>query len=258
YLDNFRHDGEINIFCAPNPKPVTMGRVFQTGVERVLFLFLNDFIEQFPMFNPGVPIKIAHTPHIEPLPPDHHTAADYLRQFDLLVLNFISRGNFVILPRLWNNSEVHRWFVNKDPNLITAILDITDSELKEDLLQSLMDSLGSNKHVLPEVCICFLFLLAEQESPHFQDLFLFFANMLLHYHQFMNPNESDLNDVLMPASLSDDKIIKHMARRTLELFVKNETPPKVTHEDLVKNRPRSPVRPPIPATSKTPDLPERH
>ncbi|HGZ2176972.1 TPA: hypothetical protein ACN1DN_004656, partial [Escherichia coli] len=26
----------------------------------------------------------------------------------------------------------------------------------------------------------------------------------------------------------------------------------------VKNRPRSPVRPPIPATAKTPDLPERH
>lgn len=75
-----------------------MGRVFQTGVERVLFLFLNDFIEQFPMINPGVPIKRAHTPHIEPLPSDHHTAADYLRQFDLLVLNFISRGNFVILP----------------------------------------------------------------------------------------------------------------------------------------------------------------
>lgn len=104
YLDNFRHDGEINIFCAPNPKPVTMGRVFQTGVERMPFLFLNDFIEQFPMINPGAPIKRAHTPHIEPLPPDHHTAADYLRQFDLLVLNFISRGNFVILPRLWNNS----------------------------------------------------------------------------------------------------------------------------------------------------------
>ncbi|MDO1994155.1 putative protein YneK, partial [Escherichia coli] len=83
--------------------------------------------------------------------PDHHTAADYLRQFDLLVLNFISRVNFVILPRLWSNSEVHRGFVNKDPNLITAILDITDGELKEDLLQSLMDSLGSNKHVLPEV-----------------------------------------------------------------------------------------------------------
>lgn len=176
YLDNFRHDGEINIFCAPNPKPVTMGRVFQTGVERVLFLFLNDFIEQFPMINLGVPIKRAHTPHIEPLPPDHHTAADYLRQFDLLVLNFISRGNFVILPRLWSNSEVHRWFVNKDPNLITAILDITDGELKEDLLQSLMDSLGSNKHVLPEVCICFLSLLAEQESPHFQDFFLYMVN----------------------------------------------------------------------------------
>ncbi|MFA8072544.1 putative protein YneK, partial [Escherichia coli] len=245
-------------FCAPNPKPVTMGRVFQTGVERVLFLFLNDFIEQFPIINPGVPIKRAHTPHIEPLHPDHHTAADYLRQFDLLVLNFISRGNFVILPRLWNNSEVHRWFGNKEPNLLTAILDITDSELKEDLLQSLMDSLGSNKHVLPEVCICFLSLLAEQDFPHFQDLFLFFANMLLHYHQFMNPNESDLIDVLMPASLSDDKIIKHMACKTLKLFVKNETPPKVTHEDLVKNRPRSPVRPPIPATSKTPDLPERY
>lgn len=111
--------------------------------------------------------------------------------------------------------------------MITAILDITDSELKEDLLQSLMDSLGSNKHVLPEVCICFLSLLAEQDFPHFQDLFLFFANMLLHYHQFMNPNESDLNDVLMPASLSDDKIIKHMARKTLKLFVKNETPPKL-------------------------------
>lgn len=156
-----------------------MGRVFQTGVERVLFLFLNDFIEQFPMFNLGVPIKRAHTPHIEPLPPDRHTAADYLRQFDLLVLNFISRGNFVILPRLWNNSEVHRWFVNKDPNLITAILDITDGELKEDLLQSLMDSLGSNKHVLPEVCICFLSLLAEQESPHFQDLFLFFCQYVI-------------------------------------------------------------------------------
>ncbi|MGT3972810.1 hypothetical protein ACVTM4_11170 [Escherichia coli] len=26
----------------------------------------------------------------------------------------------------------------------------------------------------------------------------------------------------------------------------------------MKNRPRSPVRPPIPATAKTPDLPERH
>lgn len=155
-------------------------------------------------------------------------------------------------------TSVHRWFGNKEPNLLTAILDITDSELKEDLLQSLMDSLGSNKHVLPEVCICFLSLLAEQDFPHFQELFLFFANMLLHYHQFMKPNESDLIDVLMPASLSDDKIIKHMARKTLKLFVKNETPPKVTHEDLVKNRPRSPVRPPIPATSKTPDLPERH
>lgn len=156
-----------------------MGRVFQTGVERVLFLFLNDFIEQFPIINLGVPIKRAHTPHIEPLPPDRHTAADYLRQFDLLVLNFISRGNFVILPRLWSNSEVHRWFVNKDPNLTTAILDITDGELKEDLLQSLMDSLGSNKHVQPEVCICFLSLLAEQESPHFQDFFFIFRQYVI-------------------------------------------------------------------------------
>ncbi len=260
YLDNFRHDGEINIFCAPQPKACHyVARISDLVFERVLFLFLNDFIEQFPIINPGVPIKRAHTPHIEPLHPDYHTAADYLRQFDLLVLNFISRGNFVILPRLWNNSEVHRWFVNKDPNLITAILDITDSELKEDLLQSLMDLLGSNKHVLPEVFSHrFLSLLAEQDFPHFQNFFLFFANMLLHYHQFMNPNESDLIDVLMPASLSDDKIIKHMARKTLKLFVKNQTPPKVTHEDLVKNRPRSPVRPPIPATAKTPDLPERH
>ena len=81
-----------------------------------------------------------------------------------------------------------------------------------------MDSLGSNKHVQPKSASAFI-PLAEQESPHFQD-FLFFANMLLHYHQFMNPNESDLNDVLMPASLSDDKIIKHMARRTLKLFCK--------------------------------------
>lgn len=56
------------IFLRSHPKPVTMGRVFQTGVERVLFLFLNDFIEQFPMINLGVPIKRAHTPHIEPLP----------------------------------------------------------------------------------------------------------------------------------------------------------------------------------------------
>lgn len=28
--------------------------------------------------------------------------------------------------------------------------------------------------------------------------------------------------------------------------------------NFLRNRPRSPVRPPIPATSKTPDLPERH
>ncbi|AWA19768.1 putative protein YneK [Escherichia coli] len=92
----------------------------------------------------------------------------------------------------------------------------------------------------------------------FSELVFIFRQYVIALSQFMNPNESDLNDVLMPASLSDDKIIKHMARRTLKLFVKNETPPKVTHEDLVKNRPRSPVRPPIPATSKTPDLPERH
>ena len=52
---------KLIFFCAPHPKPVTMGRVFQTGVERVLFLFLNDFIEQFPMINLGVPIKSAYT-----------------------------------------------------------------------------------------------------------------------------------------------------------------------------------------------------
>lgn len=63
--------------------------------------------------------------------------------------------------------------------MITAILDITDGELKEDLLQSLMDSLGSNKHVLPEVCICFLSLLAEQESPHFQDFFFIFRQYVI-------------------------------------------------------------------------------
>lgn len=74
-----------------------MGRVFQTGVERVLFLFLNDFIEQFPIINHGVPIK-ERIRHILNPASDHHTAADYIRQFDLFVLNFISRGNFVILP----------------------------------------------------------------------------------------------------------------------------------------------------------------
>ena len=258
YLDNFRHDGEINIYCAPDPKPVTMGRAFQTGVERVLFLFLNDFIEQFPMISPGVPIKRSHTPHIEPLPPEHHTAADYLRQFDLFVLNFISRGNFVILPRLWNKPQVHRWFANKNPNLITAIYDIQDSPLKEELLQNLMDSLGSNKQVLPEVCICFLSLLSNKEIPHFQSLFLFFTNMLLHFQIFMKPNENDLNDVLIPALLSEDKSIHRMARKILKLFVKNEIPPKISNEELLDNRPRSPVRPSLPSATKTPDLPDRH
>ncbi|MCW0137459.1 putative protein YneK [Escherichia coli] len=145
YLDNFRHDGEINIFCAPNPKPRHYGARISDRRRACALLFLNDFIEQFPMINPGVPIKRAHTPHIEPLHPDHHTAADYLRQFDLLVLNFISRGNFVILSdygitlRFTDGSGI------KNLNLLTAILDITDSELKEDLLQSLMDSLGSKQ-----------------------------------------------------------------------------------------------------------------
>ncbi|WP_137569308.1 putative protein YneK, partial [Escherichia coli] len=83
------------------------------------------------------------------------------------------------------------------------------------------------------------------------------ANMLLHYHQLMNPNESDLNDVLMPASLSDDKSIKHMARWTLKLFVKNEKRPKVTNEDMLKKRHRSTVRRPIPATANTHDIPAR-
>lgn len=85
------------IFLRSQPKACHYGARISDR-RRACTLFLNDFIEQFPMINPGVPIKRAHTPHIEPLPSDHHTAADYLRQFDLLVLNFISRGNFVILP----------------------------------------------------------------------------------------------------------------------------------------------------------------
>ncbi|MFP1483523.1 putative protein YneK [Escherichia coli] len=62
------------------------------------------------MINLGVPIKRAHTPHIEPLPPDRHTAADYLRQFDLLVA--IDRA-ILTIPPLWSNSEVHRPFVRR-------------------------------------------------------------------------------------------------------------------------------------------------
>ncbi|XPE52889.1 putative protein YneK [Shigella flexneri] len=104
YLDNFRHDGEITTLCAPNRKPVTMGRVISDRRPACAISVSDDFIEQFPMINLGVPIKRAHTPHIEPLPPHYHTAADYLRQFDLLVLNFISRGS-CHTPRLWNNSR---------------------------------------------------------------------------------------------------------------------------------------------------------
>ncbi|XPE44363.1 putative protein YneK [Shigella flexneri] len=38
--------------------------------------------------------------------------ADYLREFDLLVLNFISRGNFVILPHYLGITLRFRiWFV---------------------------------------------------------------------------------------------------------------------------------------------------
>lgn len=69
----------------------------------------------------------------------------------------------------------------------------------------------------------------------------------------MNPNESDLNDVLMPASLSDDKIIKHMARRTLKLFVKMKHRQSYSRRHGEKQA-SLPVRPPIPATAKTPDL----
>ena len=50
------------IFLRSPPKACHYG----TGVERVLFLFLNDFIEQFPTINLGVSTKRAHTPHIEP------------------------------------------------------------------------------------------------------------------------------------------------------------------------------------------------
>ncbi|HCQ4574811.1 TPA: putative protein YneK [Escherichia albertii] len=221
-------------------------------------LFLNDFIEQFPMISIGIPIKRAHTPHIEPLAPDHHAAADYLRQFDLLVMNFISRGNFVIFPGLWNKSEIARWFANTPPNLITTILNITDDELKHDLLQSLMDSLCHNKHILPEVCICFLSLLADSKSPHFQELFLFFSTIFLNYQQYMNPNENDLNDMLIPASLNENRTIRHLAKKMLKLITKKNIQPKVIGEDFAITRPRSPVSPTTPSMTKTPVLSERH
>ncbi len=258
HLDSFRHNGEINIFCPPDTKTAITGCRFQAGIERVLFLFLNDFIEQFPMISIGIPIKRAHTPHIEPLAPDHHAAADYLRQFDLLVMNFISRGNFVIFPGLWNKSEIARWFANTPPNLITTILNITDDELKHDLLQSLMDSLCHNKHILPEVCICFLSLLADSKSPHFQELFLFFSTIFLNYQQCMNPNENDLNDVLIPASLNENRTIRHLAKKMLKLITKKNIQPKVIGEDFAITRPRSPVSPTTPSMAKTPVLSERH
>lgn len=74
----------------------------------------------------------------------------------------------------------------------------------------------------------------------------------------MKPNENDLNDVLIPALLSEDKSIHRMARKILKLFVKNEIPPKISNEELLDNRPRSPVRSPLPSAAKTPDLPDRH
>lgn len=86
------------------------------------------------MINFGVFIKRVYILYIEFLFSDYYIVVDYLRQFDLFVLNFIFCGNFVIFFRLWNNFEVYRWFVNKDFNLIIVIFDITDSELKEDLL----------------------------------------------------------------------------------------------------------------------------
>ncbi len=58
----------------------------------------------------------------------------------LLVLNIIYHGSF-IFPRLSTTLTDGSY---NNPNLIPpAILDITDSKLEEDLLQSLMDSLGS-------------------------------------------------------------------------------------------------------------------
>ena len=83
-----------------------------------------------------------------------------------------------------------------------------------------MDSLGSKQTCTTRSLHLLFIPFSRTKNLLIFRTFLFFANMLLHYHQFMNPNESDLNDVLMPASLSDDKIIKHMARRTLKLFVK--------------------------------------
>lgn len=74
----------------------------------------------------------------------------------------------------------------------------------------------------------------------------------------MNFNESDLNDVLMLVLLSDDKIIKYMARRIFKLFVKNEISLKVIYEDLVKNRFRFFVRLFIFVIVKTLDFFERY
>ena len=64
----------------------------------------------------------------------------------------------------------------------------------------------------PKSASAFLSLLAEQESPHFSELVFIFRQYVIALSPIMNPNESDLNDVLMPSSLSDDKIIKHMAQ----------------------------------------------
>lgn len=117
--------------------------------------------------------------------PDDFPVRNIAPQVKEVLKDFIDALSTIICDEEWrtslntNSATKKIWFVNKDPNLITAILDITDGELKEDLLQSLMDSLGSNKHVQPEVCICFLSLLAEQESPHFQDFFFIFRQYVI-------------------------------------------------------------------------------
>ncbi|XPE67608.1 putative protein YneK [Shigella flexneri] len=46
-LNNFRHDGEINIFALPT-KAFHYGARISNRRRAYTFLFLNDFIEQFP------------------------------------------------------------------------------------------------------------------------------------------------------------------------------------------------------------------
>ncbi|MFI3380022.1 putative protein YneK, partial [Escherichia albertii] len=76
--------------------------------------------------------------------------------------------------------------------------------------------------------------------------------------QYMNPNENDLNDMLIPASLNENRTIRHLAKKMLKLITKKNIQPKVIGEDFAITRPRSPVSPTTPSMTKTPVLSERH